>query len=209
MPRTQAPNSSSEAASRSAAWMPARSWSRPTALTSTLVPELEPAVWPVRGQVLVTEPLEERLFAQPHYSRGGYDYWQQLPEGRLLVGGKRDTSFLTENTDVEETTPLIEPRLEQFVVELVGRLPEITHRWAGVWGTTRDLLPLAGQLPGRPGVWVARGYSGHGNVLGFACGHLVGRAILGDEAPELDLFDPARLMQTYRSSWGRSSSRST
>ena len=42
-------------------------------------------------------------------------------------------------------------------------------------------------------VWVAGGYSGHGNVLGFACGALVADAILGDtSSPQLQLFDPAR-----------------
>jgi hypothetical protein len=29
-------------------------------------------------------------------------------------------------------------------------------------------------------------------VLGFACGDLVARAILGERAPELELFDPER-----------------
>ena len=47
-------------------------------------------------------------------------------------------------------------------------------------------------MPGRDGVWVAGGYSGHGNVLGLACGDLVARAILGEQPPELELFDPAR-----------------
>jgi gamma-glutamylputrescine oxidase len=144
--------------------------------------------------VLVTEPLPERLFERPHYARAGYDYWQQLADGRLVVGGKRDASLETENTAVEETTPLIQERLEAFVVELLGRLPQITHRWAGVWGTTRDGLPLVGRLPGRDRVWVAGGYSGHGNVLGLACGDLVARAIAGDRPAELELFEPGRLL---------------
>jgi glycine/D-amino acid oxidase-like deaminating enzyme len=48
-------------------------------------------------------------------------------------------------------------------------------------------------VPGRDALWVAAGYSGHGNVLGFACGELVADAILGDTAAaQLGLFDPAR-----------------
>jgi gamma-glutamylputrescine oxidase len=97
-----------------------------------------------------------------------------------------------EYTSVEATTPEIQVRLQDLVVELTGRLPRITHRWAGVWGETRDRLPLAGRIPGRAKVWVAGGYSGHGNVLGLACGDLVARAILGDDPPELALFDPSR-----------------
>ena len=163
------------------------------ALPAELVPSLARAVRPVRGQVLVTEPLPERLFACPHYAREGYDYWQQLPDGRLLVGGKRDVSFETELTDVEETTPLVQRQLEGLVGELLGRVPRITHRWAGVWGETVDRLPVVGRVHASPGTWVAAGYSGHGNVLGFACGDLIARAILGEEPPELELFDPARL----------------
>jgi hypothetical protein len=35
---------------------------------------------------------------------------------------------------------------------------------------------------------------GSRNVLGLACGELVAEAILGRPAPELELFDPARLI---------------
>ena len=76
--------------------------------------------------------------------------------------------------------------------QLVGYRPRVTHRWAGIWGTTPDLEPLVGPVPGQEGVWVAGGYSGHGNALGLACGDLVARAILGDEPSELAIFDPAR-----------------
>ena len=51
-----------------------------------------------------------------------------------------------------------------------------------------------GPVPGRDGVWVSAGYSGHGNVMGLACGELVAQAILGSPAPELEYFDPARLI---------------
>ena len=57
-----------------------------------------------------------------------------------------------------------------------------------------DFLPVVGPRPGDERLWVAGGYSGHGNVLGFACGRLVARAILGDHDPLLDLFEPSRLL---------------
>jgi len=48
-------------------------------------------------------------------------------------------------------------------------------------------------VPGRDErVWVAGGYSGHGNVLGFACGHLVAEAMLGQYSPQLGLLTPER-----------------
>jgi glycine/D-amino acid oxidase-like deaminating enzyme len=158
-----------------------------------LVPELADAIWPTRGQVLASEPLDRVLYDRPHYARQGFDYWQQLPDGRILLGGFRDVSIMDELTDVEETTPTIQASLESFLHELVGEDVGVTHRWAGIFGLTQDMLPLVGSVPGRDGrLWVAGGYSGHGNVLGFACGELVADAILGRESPQLELLDPAR-----------------
>ena len=157
-----------------------------------LVPELADAVWPARGQVIVSEPLDEMLYDRPHYARQGFDYWQQLPDRRLLLGGFRDVSILEELTDVEEMTTRIQSSLERFLGELIGAEPQISHRWAGIFGLTQDMLPLVGRVPGREGVWFAGGYSGHGNVLGFACGELAAGAILGESSPQLALFDPAR-----------------
>ena len=159
-----------------------------------LVPELSDAIWPTRGQVIVSAPLDRMLYDRPHYARQGFDYWQQLPNRRLVLGGFRDVSIMDELTDEEVTTPVIQSSLETFMGELIGATPEITHRWAGIFGLTQDMLPLVGRVPGRDHVWVAGGYSGHGNVLGFACGELVAGAMQGDtEAMQLELFDPARL----------------
>ncbi len=144
-----------------------RSWSQPTGSPRRVLPELSSAVRATRGQVLATEPLAQLRYAQPHYARDGYDYWHQLPDGRLVIGGNRDAALATEETDVEETTELVQGRLEELVERLVGSRPEVSHRWAGIWGTTPDLVPLVGRVPGRENVWVAGGYSGHGNALGL------------------------------------------
>jgi glycine/D-amino acid oxidase-like deaminating enzyme len=160
-----------------------------------LIGELDDALWPARGQVLATEPLREQFFDCPHYARQGFDYWQQLPDRRVVLGGFRDFSILTEMTDEEVTTQSIQDALDAFLVELLGFMPEVTHRWAGIFGLTQDLLPLVGRVPGHDGVWVAAGYSGHGNVLGLLCGELVADAMLGRDDPLLELFSPARLVQ--------------
>jgi gamma-glutamylputrescine oxidase len=157
-----------------------------------LIPELEDAIWPARGQVVATEPLPDRHFEYPHYARQGFDYWQQLPDGRIVLGGFRDFSIMSELTDVEETTPVIQEALDRFLVELVGYAPPVSHRWAGIFGLTQDLLPLVGRV--RDGVWIGAGYSGHGNVLGFMSGELVAGAILGVDDGLMELLDPRRLV---------------
>jgi glycine/D-amino acid oxidase-like deaminating enzyme len=160
---------------------------------SGLLPVLDGWIRPARAQVLVTEPLPEQRFPRPHYARHGLDYWQQVPDGRLVVGGWRDAELETELTDEEATTPGIQRRIEALVRDLLGRSPRITHRWAGIFGITEDLLPLVGPLPGDERVWLAAGYSGHGNVLALVCGELVAEAIAEGQATALELFDPARL----------------
>jgi gamma-glutamylputrescine oxidase len=158
-----------------------------------LLPELADALWPARGQVVVSEPLERVLYDRPHYARQGFDYWQQLPDRRLLLGGFRDVSIMDELTDVEETTPTIQASLERFLDELSDGEARISHRWAGIFALTQDMIPLVGPVPGRDETWIAAGYSGHGNVMGFGCGSLVADAMRGEEHDLLELFDPARL----------------
>jgi glycine/D-amino acid oxidase-like deaminating enzyme len=157
--------------------------------TQGLVPTLDAAIAPARGQVVATEPLRERLFDMPHYARDGYDYWQQLADGRIVLGGWRDVALEAETTLEEAVTPAIQDRIEEFLPLLVGRMPRITHRWAGIFGVTESRLPFVGPVVGDERVWVSAGYSGHGNVLGFACGTLIGRALAGEDVPELLLFD--------------------
>ncbi|MFN0154254.1 MAG: NAD(P)/FAD-dependent oxidoreductase [Gaiella sp.] len=161
---------------------------------SGLLGPLEGLIVPTRGQVIATEPLAGRWFETPHYGRHGFDYWHQTPDGRLVAGGFRDTSLESEFTDEEVTTPHIVSALEAFAAELAGRPVRVDYRWAGIFGLVLDFLPVVGAVPELERTWVAAGYSGHGNVLGYLCGRLVADAIIGDPHPVLGLFDPARLI---------------
>jgi glycine/D-amino acid oxidase-like deaminating enzyme len=161
---------------------------------SGLLGDLEGLIVPTRGQVIATEPIGERWYEIPHYGRHGFDYWHQTPEGRIVAGGFRDTHLESELTDVEETTPGIQEALTSFVAELAGRPLRVEHRWAGIFGLVLDFLPVVGRVPGSERAWVSGGYSGHGMVLGYACGALAARAVLGERDPLLATFAPARLL---------------
>jgi gamma-glutamylputrescine oxidase len=161
---------------------------------SGLLGDFEKLIVPTRGQMLATEPIPERLFDCPHSGRHGFDYWQQLDDGRITAGGFRDVDMTTEFTAEEAITPTIQEALEDFLAAMLGRRLEVTHRWAGIFGLVLDFLPVVGPVPDRPGAWISGGYSGRGNVLGFMCGDLAARAMLGEESPLLRLFDPQRLL---------------
>lgn len=76
------------------------------------------------------------------------------------------------------------------VVPELARLPVI-RCWSGVTALTPDELPLLGEVPRRPGLFVAAGGSGftHGPVYA----DLLSRMILGGEQPiAIDDYSPAR-----------------
>ncbi len=55
----------------------------------------------------------------------------------------------------------------------------------GVVGYTEDQLPYVGEVPGRPGLYVAGGYSGHGNLPGYVAGQEIADLITGRQVEPL------------------------
>ena len=146
-------------------------------------------VRPVRGQMLATAPVGRAVFDRPAYANRGYRYWRQRADGRLLVGGWRDTAADEEVGEEERTTPKIQERLERFLRE---RSPEatVTHRWAGTMGFSHDALPYVGRLDS--GVFVNAGFTGHGMAFATATGELIADLVRGKNRSETDLFAPER-----------------
>jgi glycine/D-amino acid oxidase-like deaminating enzyme len=62
----------------------------------------------------------------------------------------------------------------------------------GIYDVTPDHQPILDSVPGRAGLWVAAGLSGHGFMLAPAIGRLVAGAIAGERDPLLDHFTLAR-----------------
>jgi gamma-glutamylputrescine oxidase len=146
-------------------------------------------VRPVRGQMLATAPVAGRVFERPAYANRGYRYWRQRADGRLLVGGWRDTAADEEVGEEERTTPRIQEQLERF---LRTRAPDasVTHRWAGTMGFSHDALPYVGVLDS--GVAVNAGFTGHGMAFATATGELIADVLRGKRRSETDLFAPER-----------------
>jgi glycine/D-amino acid oxidase-like deaminating enzyme len=138
-----------------------------------LLPEVP--VRTVRLQMLGTSPVPQR-FPRPVYLREGYEYWQQLPDGRLVLGGFRDRGGAEEETASTETSAPVQDALDELLRSIA---PEavVTHRWAASVGYTRDALPYLGEV--RQGVWAAGGYCGTGNVIGALCARQLVSAALG------------------------------
>ncbi len=142
----------------------------------------------VRGQVLATAPTSA-LFARPAYARRGYEYWRQTIDGRVVVGGWRDSAVGEEVGEEERTTPAVQSRLDAFL-RAHGVEAPVTHRWAGIMGFSHDALPYVGQTGER--TYVCCGFTGHGMALAPASADIAASLVRGVAHEDADLFDPAR-----------------
>jgi gamma-glutamylputrescine oxidase len=129
------------------------------------------------------------VFARPAYANRGYQYWRQTPEGRVLVGGWRDTAVDEEVGEEERTTDRIQEQLQAFLNKHGVGAP-VTHRWAGTMGFSHDALPYVGRIAER--VFVCGGFTGHGMAFGPASAELVAALVRGSTHPDAELFDPLR-----------------
>lgn len=130
----------------------------------SLLPQLEGEVRTARLQMLATEPLKKRLGNRAVYLRYGYEYWQQLPDGRLALGGFRDRGGNGEWTNDPAPGGVVQQELERYLREQMQVDERITHRWAASVAFTRSGLPWNGEV--HPRIWAVGGYSGTGNVMG-------------------------------------------
>jgi gamma-glutamylputrescine oxidase len=153
-------------------------------LLPRLVPQLRGIVYPVRGQMLATEPIPGPVITMPTHCDHGFVYARPTLDGRLAIGGCRSADLEAEYTDRDDPTPQVQAALDRFIAERLGlNGVTVTHRWAGTMGFSADLLPVVGAVPGRPGLHVAGGYSGVGNVQGFVCGRMLADLILDRPHP--------------------------
>lgn len=143
-----------------------------------VLPELAGTVRTARLQMLATAPVRERVAPCPVYSRWGYDYWQQMPGGELLVGGGRDLGGDGEWTEDASPDALVQAALDRLLRETIGVRAPVTHRWAASVGYTCDALPIASEV--RPGVLGIGGYAGTGNVVGALLGRAAAAEATGD-----------------------------
>ncbi len=138
-----------------------------------------------RLEMLATQPLPP-LSQHAVYTDFGYTYWQQLPDGRLALGGQRNYHIEESWTLEPGTSPAIQESLDRYLASQLGVDARVTHRWSGHAAFTEDRRPVFEQP--EPGVVVIGGYSGHGNVLGSLYGRSAVRALLsGDFTPPLSV----------------------
>lgn len=149
------------------------------AFCKDLVPEID--VIPVRGQILLTEPIENlKLRGTFHYDEGFY-YFRNLGN-RILLGGARNLNFAAEQTAKIETTEVLQNHLEDFLRTVI--LPadtyqdhdiKIAHRWSGIMAMGKEKSPIVKHISARQIVAVR--LSGMGVALAPKIGKLVAEMV--------------------------------
>ncbi|HZT95509.1 MAG TPA: FAD-dependent oxidoreductase [Chloroflexota bacterium] len=163
------------------------------AYTREILPSAELVIFPVRGQVLATSPVEECIVECPVYANDGFQYWRQTVNGSIVVGGWRDMDAQTEVGTVEELNFAIQTRLEQVARRMSApRKIRIANRWAGIMGFTPDRRPLVGYVPGCENAVLCAGFSGHGMAMAYHSAREAVSMLLQQGSPYAALFDPAR-----------------
>lgn len=128
-----------------------------------VLPEVSELVQPTRLQMISTAPETKLNLKYAVYIRQGWDYWQQLPDGRIAIGGGRDFAIEQEATDVVEPTQVMRDYLEAKLKE-IGATAPVEHHWAAIVSYTDSGLPIVKEV--KPGLWAVGAYCGTGNVVG-------------------------------------------
>lgn len=141
-------------------------------------------VYPTRGQILMMEPIPQFMDG-PCYANFYLDYFRQMPNGSLLIGGFRQLEKATEVGYSDHTTDVIQNALHEFVQNHLPALKnkKVSHRWAGVMGFSRDGEPQVGSLPDDPQIFFCGAYTGHGIGLAFHTAKKTVDLIFGREIP--------------------------
>jgi gamma-glutamylputrescine oxidase len=111
------------------------------AFAKQLLPQLD--ITPVRGQVLVTSPIDNLPFKGTFHFDEGYYYFRNLGD-RVLLGGARNLALQEETTTEMNLTDTIQQELERCLRDIIlpGRHFTIDTRWAGIMGMGGEKMPI-------------------------------------------------------------------
>lgn len=142
------------------------------AFARTLLPEAD--VRPGRGQVLLTEPMEDLPFRGIFHFDRGYYYFRKY-HNRILFGGGRNLDFSGEETLAFGLSETIQQDLEKKLHTMIlpGRTPAIALRWSGIMAFGADKKPIVQRHSDRVFVGVRMG--GMGVAIGSEVGYRLSR----------------------------------
>ncbi|WP_064197001.1 MULTISPECIES: FAD-binding oxidoreductase [Emticicia] len=116
------------------------------AFTKQLLPDID--LYPGRGQVLITEPIEGLNWSGTFHFDKGFYYFRNY-QNRVLLGGGRNLNFTLENTDEFGITSLIQEKLEELLFKNIipnFKQTKIDYRWSGIMAFDETKTPVCKML---------------------------------------------------------------
>lgn len=146
------------------------------AWTGTLLGRTD--VLPGRGQVLLTEPIEQLPYRGTYHADEGYLYFRNV-ENRLLLGGGRNAFRRQEETFDGNTSEEVQNYLDAYLkdVLLPGFDVEVSDRWAGTMAFSVDgsKMPI---LESQHGLTIVARMGGMGVALAPKAGQKAAEMVL-------------------------------
>lgn len=122
---------------------------------------------------------------------------KQTYAGHLLIGGGWPSRLMQDagGFDLSRKPTLIADSLTGNLRAATDVVPAVTQldllrSWTGITAISADQLPIVGEVPRMPGLYVAAG--GSAFTLGLTFARLLADAMSGRPSPELDIVSPAR-----------------
>lgn len=141
---------------------------------------------PAQSTVMVTRPLEDGelraagwMSAQMAYdTRHLLHYFRLMPDRRFLFGMRGGLR------SAPRAEAAIRRRLRRDFERMFPEWSAVrtTHSWSGMVCLSRDLVPFAGPVPGRAGLFAGFAYHGNGVAMGSYCGRALAHMALGRDS---------------------------
>jgi sarcosine oxidase subunit beta len=140
-------------------------------------------VQPEDRYLFLSDPIADRLLEPLVVAPELAFAAKHLADGRVLASdlagrGSPETGRERWRATIRAGIDALLPRLEHVSFSLLVR---------GVYDVTPDHQPVLGEIPGRPGLFVACGFSGHGFMIAPAVARITADAVEGRRDPALDV----------------------
>jgi glycine/D-amino acid oxidase-like deaminating enzyme len=145
------------------------------AFTSKLLDE---DITPCRGQVIVSEQVDNLPCEGTYMYDQGYYYWRDI-DNRILLGGARNKDVLGEMSFEIDSNEIIVAELKRFMNEQIfGREVAIDHQWSGIMGMGKDHIkaPIVKEVESN--IYMAARLGGMGVALSANVAEEVVRIVL-------------------------------
>ncbi len=140
------------------------------AFAKTLLPEED--IIPARGQILLTEPIENLKIKGTFHFDEGFFYFRNVGT-RILLGGARNKFFAEEETFSNDISQSVQYELEKFMKETIipGIDFKVSLRWSGTMAMGKEKKPIVKKINDR--IYCAIRMSGMGVALAPQLGKMV------------------------------------